>query len=73
MSNTLWSSGEGLMLLILGIFIFLKPDLIWKAKERWKPYRAKEPSDLHVISIKFGGVLFAISGIIMIILPFVLA
>ena len=63
----------GLASLILGVFVFLKPDLIWKAKERWKPYRAKELSDLCVIGIKFGGVLFAISGIIMIILPFVLA
>ena len=71
-TNMLWCIGVGFVFFALGIFIFLKPDLIWKITESWKSYSADEPSDLYVISTKFGGVLFTILGIIMVILPFVL-
>ncbi len=68
----LWSICGGIIILGLGIFIFLKPRLVWKLTEEWKSYRADEPSDLYLKSTKVGGALFALFGVIMIILPFIL-
>ncbi len=62
----------GIIFLVLGIFFFLKPQLVWKLTEEWKSYRADEPSDLYLISTKFGGILFALLGAIMILLPLIL-
>ena len=31
----------------LGMFIFLKPGLVWKLTEEWKSYRADEPSEFY--------------------------
>ena len=37
-----WSIGGGIIIFALGMFIFLKPGLIWKLTEEWKSYRADE-------------------------------
>ena len=68
----LWCICGGIIFIALGIFIFLKPDLIWKITEEWKSYSADEPSELYIKSTKFGGALFTVFGIIIAILPFVL-
>ncbi len=68
----LWPVLGGIIFFALGIFIFLKPDLMWKITEEWKFYGTGKPSDLYIKSTKFGGALFAIFGIIIVILPFVL-
>ena len=70
--NMLWSICSGIIILALGIFIFLNPHLVWKITEEWKSYRADEPSDLYLKSTKIGGILFALLGVIMIILPLIL-
>ena len=54
------------------MFIFLKPGLIWKLTEEWKSYRADEPSEFYLKTTKIGGILFALFGIIMIMLPVIL-
>lgn len=72
MINMLWSIGGGILIFALGMFIFLKPDLVWKLTEEWKSYRADEPSDLYLKTTKIGGILFSLFGVIMMILPFVL-
>ena len=72
MANMWWSIGGGIIIFALGMFIFLKPGLIWKLTEEWKSYRADEPSDFYLKATKIGGALFALFGIIMIILPFIL-
>ena len=54
------------------MFIFLKPDLVWKLTEEWKSYRADEPSEFYLKVAKIGGISFALFGIIMIMLPFIL-
>ena len=59
-------------LFTLGMFIFLKPGLIWKLTEEWKSYRVDEPSEFYLKTTKIGGILFAIFGIIMIMLPVIL-
>ena len=68
----LWCICGGIIFFALGIFIFLKPDLIWKITEEWKSYSADEPSELYIKSTTFGGALFTVFGIIIAILPFVL-
>ena len=47
----------GIGFCVIGIFLFLKPDVYWKLTEKWKSYRADEPSELYLKSTKFGGVL----------------
>ena len=68
----LWCICGGIIFFALGIFIFLKPDLIWKITEEWKSYSADELSELYIKSTKFRGALFTVFGIIIAILPFVL-
>ena len=64
-----WSIGGGIIIFALGMFIFLRPGLIWKLTEEWKSYRADEPSEFYLKTTKIGGILFALFGIIMIMLP----
>ena len=68
----LWSICSGIIILALGIFIFLNPHLVWKLTEEWKSYRADEPSEFYLKTTKIGGILFALFGIIMIMLPVIL-
>ena len=37
----LWSISGGVIIFVLGMFIFLKPDLVWKLTEEWKIYNPK--------------------------------
>lgn len=57
-----WSIGGGIIIFALGMFIFLKPGLIWKLTEEWKSYRTDEPSEFYLKTTKIGGILFAILG-----------
>ena len=66
-----WTVLAGVVLVVLGVFLFVRPDLVWKLTEQWKSYRADEPSDLYVKSTKFGGVAFALLGVVISVLPFV--
>ncbi len=68
----LWPICGGIIIFALGMFIFLKPDLVWKLTEEWKSYRADEPSEFYLKVSKIGGISFALFGIIMITLPFIL-
>ncbi len=64
--------GSGILITALGIFIFWRPDLVWKLTEKWKSFYADEPSDLYLKSTRFGGALLVLTGIIMIILSLIL-
>lgn len=68
----IWSILGGIVFAAIGLFIFLKPDLIWALTERWKSDRAEGPSAFYLKSTKFGGVLFVLLGIVMIVLPLIL-
>ena len=68
----LWPICGGIIIFALGMFIFLKSDLVWKLTEEWKSYRADEPSEFYLKVAKIGGISFALFGIIMITLPFIL-
>ncbi|MEG2087752.1 MAG: hypothetical protein RR022_06080 [Angelakisella sp.] len=67
-----WSIGSGAVMMVLGVLIGLKPNLIWKLTEQWKSYDADEPSDLYIQSTKLGGVLLVLLGIAMVVLPLIL-
>ncbi len=68
----LWSIFGGIIILALGMVMFLKPHIVWRLTEEWKSYGADEPSDLYLKSTKMGGILFALVGVIMMILPLLL-
>ncbi len=68
----LWSIFGGMIILALGMVMFLKPHIVWRLTEEWKSYGADEPSDLYLKSTKMGGILFALVGVIMMILPLLL-
>ncbi len=53
-----WSIGGGIIIFALGMFIFLKPGLIWKLTEKWKSYCADEPSEFYLKTTKIGGILY---------------
>lgn len=62
----------GIGICMIGIFISSRPDLVWKFTEKWKSYRADEPSDFYLKSTRLGGALFVLCGILMIVLPLIL-
>ena len=39
----MWAVFTGLLIAGIGVFVFLKPRLIWDLTEKWKSYRADEP------------------------------
>lgn len=67
-----WGIFGGILFIAMGLFMFFKPELIWKLTEQWKSYRADCPSDIYTISTKIGGLVFLAVGIIVLILVFCL-
>lgn len=57
----------GVAFILLGLLVFIKPTFIWKITEQWKSDCAKEPSKLYIKSIRFGGTIFVLLGVVMII------
>lgn len=62
----------GIVCVLFGVLAFFKPDWLWLISEKWKSYNADEPSDFYKASTKFGGVLFILMGIAVIIAPFII-
>lgn len=62
MVDMFWAICIGIIIFAIGMFEFLKPDLIWKSD------RADEPSEFYLKDTKISGILFALFGIIIIIL-----
>ena len=52
-----------------GILIFLKPEWLWALTVQWKSYAADGPSDFYILNTKIGGVLFAVFGVVALVLP----
>lgn len=48
---------------------FLKPEWLWALTEQWKSYAADGPSDFYILNTKIGGVLFAVFGVVALVLP----
>lgn len=52
-----------IIIAIVGIFMILKPEVIYDITESWKNNRSGEPSDLYLLSTKIGGILCLLLGI----------
>ena len=58
----------GILITIWGLVLRWKPAFWWKLTERWKSYRADEPSDFYLLCTKIGGVIVMLIGIAIIFL-----
>lgn len=45
----------------------VKPEIHWKLFERWKSYRADEPSDIFLLLTRIGSIVAAVIGAAMIV------
>ena len=61
--------GTNALRIVGGILIFLKPEWLWALTEQWKSYAADGPSDFYILNTKIGGVLFAVFGVVALVLP----
>lgn len=61
-----------ILFIIVGIFVFLKPNAAIEFINMFKFDYIGEPSDLYVFSTRFGGLMFAIVGFLYIIAEFIL-
>ena len=66
-----WTVFFFFLLMGLGALYFLRPDLVWKYKERWKSYSADEPSDFYKLNTKIGGAVFFLVGLAGLLLPWI--
>ena len=66
-----WCIGGGIFFFALGMVLFWKPDLVWKLTEEWKSYCADEPSEFYLKVTPISGILLALFGIVVMILPFI--
>lgn len=53
----------GIMLVIIGITMIIKPNIIWFVTESWKSNDATEPTHLYIWSTRFGGIMITLAGI----------
>jgi hypothetical protein len=51
------------ILVFLGLVMLFKPPIIWTITESWKSNDAAEPSDLYLISTRFGGIIVTLAGL----------
>jgi len=51
-----------ILLIIFGLFMLVYPATIWKITESWKSSDATEPSDLYLLSTRFGGTMCILVG-----------
>ena len=52
----------GIVFIGIGIVMMIWPKVIFELTEAWKGYAGGEPSDLYIISTRFGGFMFFIVG-----------
>ncbi|WP_372631802.1 DUF6199 family natural product biosynthesis protein [Cohnella sp.] len=52
-----------IFLMLIGALMLIKPNILWMITERWKSNDATDPSDLYLISTRFGGALCFIIGL----------
>lgn len=53
----------GIILLLIGLVMLLKPEFIWRIAESWKSADATEPSFFYTRSLRFGGIIVTIVGL----------
>ena len=53
----------GLVLIAMGVTMLVNPRLIFKLTESWKHDGVAEPSEMFLLSTRFGGVMCTLAGI----------
>lgn len=53
-----------IFLIIVGLLMIFQPNLIWNITESWKSSDSTEPSSLYIGSIRMGGILCTLVGIV---------
>lgn len=54
---------QGILLVLVGTFMIVKPDWFWLITESWKSSHSSEPSLVYRWYTKEGGMIFLIIGI----------
>lgn len=54
----------GCILIAAGIFMLFVPKVFYELTERWKSASEAEPSKGYLLSIRFGGTIFVVIGIL---------
>jgi uncharacterized membrane protein YidH (DUF202 family) len=62
----------GILFVVFGVVIFIKPIWLWQLTEKWKTYSADEPSDYYIIITKISSVLCVLAGVFFVVAPFVI-
>lgn len=52
-----------LFVIIVGILMVAKPQLVFEITEAWKSNGSAEPTKAYIFSIRFGGIMFLLVGI----------
>jgi hypothetical protein len=50
------------LLTLFGLLMLVRPAVIWTITESWKSNDATEPSDMYILSTRFGGVMCTLAG-----------
>jgi uncharacterized membrane protein len=53
----------GIALIIAGVLMMVRPNVVWTITESWKSNDATEPSNLYKWSTRFGGAMCTIVGV----------
>ena len=53
----------GILFILCGAALLLKPKLLFDLTESWKSYRSNEPSKLYLFSTRFGGAFLSVIGV----------
>lgn len=51
-----------LIFIVIGLTMIFNTKLFWKITESWKSQGSYDPSDLYLVQVKFGGVMFFLVG-----------
>lgn len=51
-----------ILLFLFGLLMIFRPATVWFLLESWKSNDATEPSDLYILSTRFGGILCTLAG-----------
>jgi hypothetical protein len=52
-----------ILLTLFGLLMLFQPTVIWTLTESWKSNDAAEPSDMYILSTRFGGLMCTLAGI----------
>lgn len=54
----------GIVFILCGIMLVVKPRLFFDITESWKHASSSEPTELYIFSTRFGGIIISIIGIV---------